>query len=77
MLIDPVPQARVSDRIEPHELIERIGVTVGQHEAMETDGEPCLAERLHRLGRAQDARTGRNQEVLSIATSTRGSSPGN
>ncbi len=66
VVVDLVPQAGVADLVEPLELVEADGISVRHEQAMEHDGETCLAEGVHLLGFAEQLRACRNEQVLAV-----------
>ena len=64
VLIHLIPQAGVADLVQARELIEAVGAAIRHQQSMEGHGQPCLAERLHRLWSRRDTRTRRNDDLL-------------
>jgi len=49
VVVDLVPEPGVADLVEPLELVEGDGISVGHEDAVERDGQTCLAKRFHLL----------------------------
>ena len=66
VVVDLIPQPRIADLIEPLELIEADGIAIGHEQAMEHDGQTCLAEGVHLLGFTEQFGACGNQQVLAV-----------
>ena len=61
-----VAKGSLPNLIQPLELIECYGESIGHDEPMKEDGEALLAKRLHLFRFAQNLCSGWNQNVLAI-----------
>ena len=65
VLIHLVAQPGVAELVQAGELVQAVGAAVGHEQAMEGDRQAGLAERLHRLRLAEQARAGGDQDDAS------------
>src|SRR4029453_17587682 len=64
VVIHFVPQTRIADLIETHELVETPSAAVGHEQSVKGNCETRLTERLHGPRFSQNSCAGRNQNVL-------------
>jgi hypothetical protein len=66
MVVDLVAETRVSDLVEPLEMVEARGISVRHHQAMKRNGETGLSEGLDLASLAEQLGAGRKQKMLSV-----------